>query len=81
MEVKTKIAYLCNGLQPECSGKIGCFKCATPEFDASMTCRHTLDVKYAVNGPCDDPESEVPVRFKRYVCENGEIRYFEEIEE
>lgn len=82
METENKIAYLCNGLNPKCSGKIGCYKCSIPEFDPLMTCRHTLDVKYAVNGPCEDPEREVPNRFKRFVDHDGKtIRYFEEIED
>lgn len=78
---KPAVAYICDGFMPKCSGKLGCYRYLGPTFDPELVCTHTLDISHAVNGPCDDPESEVPARFKRYVCENGEIRYFEEVEE
>ncbi len=75
-----KIAYICDGLVPKCSGKSGCFKYQGTEKDKSIICHHTLDIQHALFGPCDNPESEVPKRFKRYVTCDGEIRYFEEPE-
>ena len=70
------IAYICNGLDPACSGKVGCFKCLLPPLDEAVVCHHTLNPDYAVNGKCDDPETEVGNRFVRYV--DGEnIKYFE----
>ena len=75
-----KIAYICDGLVPDCSGKLHCFKCPGPVFDDSMVCRHTTDPLHAINEITDDPENEVPQRFKRYVSYDGDIRYFEEPE-
>ena len=74
------IAYICDGLVPDCSGKVGCFKCPGTAFDENATCFHTTDISHARYGPCDDPEKEVPKRFKRYVINDHEIRYFEEPE-
>ena len=71
------IAYICNGLDPKCSGNVGCFKCLLPPLDEAIVCHHTLNPAYAINGICDDPESEVGSRFIRYV-DGQNIKYFEE---
>ena len=76
--MENNIAYICNGLNPMCSGKVGCFKCLLPPLDESMVCHHTLNSDFAINENCDDPEAAVENgRFVRYVY-NGKIRYFEE---
>lgn len=74
-----KVAYICDGLMPECSGKVGCFKYPGAAFDPSMTCFHTLDPEHAKNGPCEDPEAECPERFKK-VQDEIDIEWFEESE-
>jgi hypothetical protein len=69
-----KIAYICNGLVPECSGKPGCFKFGKPGFDI---CHHTLKVEYAKYGPCDNPE-KYPGRFNHLEpTESDYIEYWE----
>ena len=75
-----KVAYICNGLDPKCSGKVGCFKYPGANFDNAATCWHTSNTEYAATPICEDPESEVPNRFKRYVVSENEIRYFEDPE-
>ncbi len=72
------IAYICNGLDPVCSGNVGCFKCLLPPLDDHAVCHHTLNPDYAVNGKCDDPEAEVGSRFVRYVDGQNIKYYFEE---
>lgn len=56
-----KIAYICNGLVPECSDKIGCYRCLKPGMSY---CHHTTDDRYALNGKCEDPENH-PERFNK----------------
>lgn len=70
-EVDYSIAYICDGLDPKCSGKVGCFKslCSTAE------CNHTLNERYALNGPCEDPENH-PERFT-FIDIPGEKTYWE----
>ena len=76
-----KIAYICNGLNPKCSGKVGCFKQPGAVFDDSTVCTHTLETEYAKNDICENPEELLGKRFVRFLCDNGEIRYFEIVEE
>lgn len=72
------IAYNCNGLDPACSGKVGCFKCLLPPLDEAIVCHHTLKPEYALNGSCDDPETGVENgRFIRYLDGNMNHYYFE----
>ena len=47
-----RIAYLCNK-QKSCKNSPGCYR---PGTDKTITCNHTLDPRFALNGPCDDPE-------------------------
>lgn len=56
-----KTAYICNGLDPECSDKPGCYRTLLPGMDH---CRHTFSEKYAANGTCADPENH-PERFSK----------------
>ena len=72
-----KVAYMCTGLDPKCSGKPGCFKCLRPYPLPDLVCMHTTDIRYAVHEPCEDPENYVPSRFKKFVV-GDEIRYFED---
>ena len=60
MGKEVKVAYLCDGLDPECSDKPGCFRCMTPVSN----CCHTFDPTHAVNGWCPHPEME-PQRFTK----------------
>ena len=73
------IAYICDGLVPECSGTIGCFKYPGTALDEPDICRHTTDQKHAVYGACEHPEDYVPSRFV-YIPEeeSSQLRYFEE---
>ena len=72
-----KIAYLCDGLSPNCSGKIGCFKCLMGNFNSDAICYHTLDPAHAVYGASLYPGVWSGIRFKAVPC-GDEIRYFEE---
>ena len=72
-----KIAYICDGLVPACSGKLGCFKCPGAAFDDNNTCRHTFNSAHAVYGTCTDPESFVPNRFVRFTDHSGNNSYYE----
>ena len=69
-----KVAYLCDGLVPECSEKIGCYRCLDPNM---RTCTHTRDEKHAIFGMCEKPE-ENPVRFEE--IDNSDFISFWEIE-
>lgn len=62
MEMKPKrIAYICDGLVPECSDKPGCHRFMKPGM---AYCAHTFDPDHAANGACEDPENH-PERFTR----------------
>lgn len=71
------VAYICDGLVPECSGHVGCFKFPSASFDDLNVCHHTFDCNHAVFGASLHPEDEVPDRFVKFVCSPTEIRYFE----
>ena len=74
----SKVAYLCDGLVPECSGKLNCYKYPGCEFDSGRTCKHTFDISHAKFGVCENPENEVPQRFKQVINGSGHIiGYFE----
>ena len=75
-EQNSTVAYICNGLNPKCSGRGFCFKKLGPIFDEEMTCSHTFETKYAVNDICENPEDFVPERFERFV-DGDVIKYFE----
>ena len=79
--MESKVAYICDGLDPKCSGKIGCFKCPGPDFGKDMTCFHTCDPNHAVYGGTKCPEVWAGSRFKVFQCSNDETRYFEEWDE
>ena len=70
-----KIAYMCCGLDPKCSGKLGCYKQSLPVFDPMLVCCHTYNKRYAMNPITSDPENDL--RFERFVNPDGEICYFE----
>ena len=69
-----KTAYICDGLDPKCSGKVHCYKYPGAVVDDEMTCRHTFDIQHAKYG------SEVKgcIRFKTFVFPDGELGLFEE---
>lgn len=79
-QLESKVAYICDGLDPKCSGKLGCFKCLAPDFGNGETCFHTLDPSHAVYGGTLYPSVWAGSRFKVYPTEN-ELRYFEEWDE
>lgn len=68
-----KIAYICNGLVPGCSDKIGCYRCLKPGMS---DCHHTTDDRYALNGKCEDPEN-YPERFNKLDPDDSDIDYWE----
>ena len=51
-----KVCYICNEKKPEC--KMGC-------KSKGGYCLHTFDSRYALNGPCKDPENH-PERFETF---------------
>ena len=74
-----EIAYVCDGLVPECSGKVGCFKYPNASYPSDDTCWHTTDPKHAIYGTCFCPEEWVPYRFKIIGdSKDGITRYYEE---
>lgn len=72
-----KVAYLCDGLDPKCSGNIGCFKCSIGRMNSDMTCYHTLNPEHAVYGETLYPGIWAGIRF-RFISDGKDIRYFEE---
>lgn len=78
--MESKVAYICDGLDPKCSGKIGCFKCLAPDFGNDATCFHTLNPDHAVYGKTLHPSVWAGIRFKIYKT-NTEVLYYEEWDE
>lgn len=75
---KERVCYICDGMMPKCSGKLGCFKYGGVPFDDEAICFHTLDGTHAVNGPVDDPEDpNVAWRFSKIDTKTGPI-YWED---
>lgn len=72
-----KIAYLCDGLDPKCSGKIGCFKCLMGRTNSDNICYHTLNPEHAIYGKTLYPSVWAEIRF-RSILDGKDIRYFEE---
>lgn len=75
--MESKVAYICNGLNPNCSAKIGCFKCAIGNHNRDDLCYHTLNPDYSVYGSCQYPGVWAGIRFKA-VPSDKSINYFEE---
>lgn len=72
---KTKdyeVAYICNGRNPKCSGKQGCYY--RPTNSIKGPCMHTIDREYAKNG-ARDPRKNKDL-FDRFEA-NGVTRYYE----
>ena len=69
----TKIAYICDGLVPECSDKPGCFRHAKTLMD---NCYHTLKPSHARNGAVLDPENH-PERFHQIDIGDKETCWWE----
>lgn len=82
MKTKAKtyeIAYLCNGKNPKCRGRAGCYY-AKPVNGVIGGCLHTREKQYAKNRILKDQEHprEYPDRFERFTC--GDIvRYYESL--
>lgn len=74
-----QIAYLCNGKNPKCKGREGCYY-GNPMNGIIGGCLHTRDVKYAKNRTLSDDEHplEYPERFDKFTC-GDEIRYYESL--
>ena len=68
-----KIAYICDGLMPKCSDKVGCFRLAKTGMDY---CRHTFDPNHAKNGGCSDPQDH-PERFHEIDLNDQESCWWE----
>lgn len=75
------IAYLCDGLDPKCSGKIGCFKCSIGRCNSDGICYHTLNPEHAVYGKTLFPGVWKGIRFKAFPYAREVIYYFEEWDE
>lgn len=71
-----KVAFICDGLDPYCCGKVGCYKYPSAIVDDIATCRHTFREDHAKNGK--ENAYENGVRFKTFVLPNGELALFEE---
>lgn len=67
-----EVAYICNGRNPECSGKLNCFY--RPTNGVKGACVHTTDPKYAKNGP-KDPKRNKDL-FDKFAV-GDVIRYYE----
>lgn len=76
--MESKVAYICDGLDPKCSAKIGCFKCAIGNHNRDDLCYHTLNPDYSVYGSCQYPGVWAGIRFKAFPNGNDRISYFEE---
>ena len=69
-----KIAYLCDGLVPECSDKVGCMRFSKPGMS---DCHHTIQASHAINGGCLDPWNH-PERFTHITDSDSQyIEYWE----
>lgn len=82
--MENKVAYLCDGLVPKCSGRVGCFKCRSPDFGENNTCYHTIDPVHAKYGLTLYPEVWIGSRFKIIHTEDNSStapKYFEEWDE
>lgn len=67
------IAYLCDGLVPGCSDKVGCMRYSKPGMSE---CHHTTQASHAINGGCLDPWNH-PERFTRLIGNTDPIEYWE----
>ena len=70
-----EIAYICNGKNPKCRGRVGCYY-AEPVNGIMGGCCHTLDERYSLHKPASDHPSRHPERFDKVECE-GRVRYYE----
>ena len=68
-----RVAYICDGLVPECSDKLGCFRCGK---EGMNYCKHTFQPEHALNGACEDPWN-YPQRFIDLSKSTGENEYWE----
>lgn len=67
-----QVAWLCNGKDPKCKGKQGCYYAIHNGIRGA--CSHTRDSRYAIHkklNPRDNPEM-----FDRFESEEN-IRYYE----
>jgi len=70
-----EIAYICNGRNPKCCGKQGCYY--GPKVNGiTGSCSHTLDPKYAAFKPARGHPCHYPERFDR-VSVGDQVRYYE----
>lgn len=71
-----EVAYICNGKDPKCIHKTGCFYKITNGIRGS--CSHTRDIQYAINKKIN-PEKN-PDRFEKFKCGDN-VRYYERFTE
>ena len=75
-EKEVQVAYICNGKNPKCCGKYGCYY--TPTNGVRGACSHTLDPKYAKNKPMDPRKH--PDIFDKFSY-GDTVRYYEKFVE
>lgn len=67
-----EVAYVCNGKDPDCCGKQGCYY--VNQNGRRGPCIHTTDPNYAKNKPVDP--KKYPDRFDKFSYEDH-VRYYE----
>lgn len=67
-----EVAYICNGKDPKCSNKTGCYYKITNGIRGS--CSHTTNPKYAVHKKLDPKKN--PEMFDKFSTIQG-TRYYE----
>ena len=69
---KYEVAWVCNGYNPKCRGKIGCYYRVSNGVRGA--CMHTLDPLYAKYGALDPKKHRE--RFEKFSYKD-QIRYYE----
>ena len=72
MKQSYEIAWLCNGKDPKCAGKNGCFYIINNGIRGS--CSHTKDIRYALHKKLDPKKN--PDRFDKFKYKD-QVRYYE----
>lgn len=79
--VKTSVAYICNGRQPECKGQPGCYY--NKVSGRPGPCLHTTDIRYAKHKKID-PKKDSD-KFDKFTSVDKEgnksVRYYEKLGE
>lgn len=75
-EKNIEVAYVCNGNNPKCRGKYGCYYATTNGIRGG--CMHTLEAEYAKNKPVDPRKH--PDIFEKFSY-GDTVRYYEKYSE